>query len=519
MPPGLVANITEANARLTEGAQSNLVAGMSQVFFTNNLRFSTFAVDPTLLSSHSFSPQQSPLELFLGITAPVLALNQSSGNGTLEAIQTSLLQYNTNPHGYRNITSASVNIRTISSSSLGLVLTVPTLAVVVYSLPINAQTVKVTCAAGVVENKTISCPYGPTFNATCSGKASATLYTCPAYYERPECVLWDGTTYTHDTSLVLGGYSSASTTCAYNGLPSATATTSRRLVSTPTIAPTESVAYDSGFVEVSTITERLLSSLADTLLNIDSLNAATVAKNAVVLTVMSVFIALLFIGFIFFIRVDMYEAGGGKKERAKVDPYKFETAVKSATPVQFDSVRWITKFWNQVITEHDLVAAFAAYNKNGDYRVTRWVCLFGFVFNTLLINTIMTQLYLVDSSICNALTTQSSCLSLKSIDQVHSSCIWSSKDDTCSYDSSIMTNPTALLVLCLIVLLIQIPLNLAIYLAMCEIRKYFCYKYLKVYLLYYNILIYTVPYCIYTINCFTIRHVCSCSYVLRVYIE
>ena len=233
-------------------------------------------------------------------------------------------------------------------------------------------------------------------------------------------------------------------------------------------------------------------------LPIPPITPETVAKNWVILTVMGCFTLLLFIGLYFFVMADIRESQtmttttsnhGDTSESVVVsdknkdisnnnnnnnEPVKaFEKVIANITPIEYNrNLRWTQRFWSKMTTDHDLISVFAKYNAEGDYRAAKWLMLFVFIFNFLLVDTIIAIIFFVDNGQCGKHVSQTSCTQQYSVDQINPICSWASTTSTCAFNTNIGADVLSAIILAVIIAVVSIPLNMICYYAICEFRNF-----------------------------------------------
>jgi len=497
LPSTLVVDINVALGLLTSGIQDQMVQGMAVGHFATNLRLSTYSVSAD--STSRLFIQSNDVEQYLELPNDFITLssNSTDGNNNYTSTKVSLLQYNSNPHGVQT-TSASVRVQVDSPNVYSILSTVQSLERISYrGSTAAAHTGIAYCTPSVSQlqyNMSVICPNGgdnsnnsSSYTVACDGiKSTEIKYTCPLNSFLPVCTVWNGSEYVSNPHCTVVSYSTTNITCLCSQFNLAsfdsTTTTSqhgRKLV--PTYA---------NFHELSSSTKLVQSEFVTVIVSANNVSPSSASKNVTILVTMNVIILILFIGIFILVKIDLREA----EAISKLQPrpiYRFSTLLKEAIPTDFESKKWYVRMWKRLCTEHSLIASLAtSYNAENDYRVTQWLFLFGFIFNTILVDTIFAVLYLVDTGVCSSFSSsESSCLDQVSLDQQNTLCVWTSassnSDSNCSFNSAIGESATSILVLSTLTLLLTIPLNLLLYIGIREIRKFFGSLYIQVSNLYF----------------------------------
>ena len=122
---------------------------------------------------------------------------------------------------------------------------------------------------------------------------------------------------------------------------------------------------------------------------------------------------------------------------------------------------------------------FAKYNAEGDYRAAKWLMLFVFIFNFLLVDTIIAVIFFVDNGECGKHISQSSCTHQYSVDQINPLCSWATTTSQCSFNKNIGADILSAMILAFIIAVVCMPLNMISYFAICEFRNFVGSKYMK----------------------------------------
>ena len=464
-------NITRTIGALSIGIQHNLVAGMSVNIFNTYLRFFVSVINSQSIAKTQFSPSQSDIENYLGLSKPVIQVG-TKDTSNKNVFQIAIIQFNSNPHAY-DTNSASIGIKIVSSTGATFNRTIQliNLEPIYYNYLDTPKSGKAYCnktKAAIPYNMTVYCPFNRTYSLLCPGsRAKVHSYICPNSTFTPICTKWNGDSYVKDPLCTPVTYTSDNTTCVC-----LTKSSSRRL----------QMSSSEDFDEVSTDTNQVATHFVDTITSITEINQESIEKNSVIFATMLTFTILLFFGLFAFVAVDIKEAKNAAKfsREENINAHKFEYTIKLATPVEFRPSRWIYRLWDKMLVEHDLISCFAKYNSQGDYRAAKWLALFVYIFNNLFVDTILSVLFFVDTGVCKTYTTSSQCTHQLSLDQLHSLCSWNpSQTPSCSFNESVGKDVVSSLVLSVILALALIPLNIVMYFMVREFRNFVCSIFLK----------------------------------------
>ena len=105
------------------------------------------------------------------------------------------------------------------------------------------------------------------------------------------------------------------------------------------------------------------------------------------------------------------------------------------------------------------------------FKTTKWLLASGKLLNRFFVMTLYANLYFVDSGYCETLTSKSTCLTTKSLNQVDSLCRWDENDGYCAFQE-IDFKFLPLLILSIIICLSTLPLDSAYSFAVLKIQHY-----------------------------------------------
>lgn len=482
LPNNLVNEITSTIAVLTRGIHHGMVIGMSQTWYSRNVRYSTYSFDDSILSLSTFSAQQNSIEKCINSPSSSVFLSPSgsskassidmaaSSTSSSSSSKVAIVQYNFNPQSSNTLT-ASMGVSIESLSQLFGTFQMPTLYPVSFNTTVTPQSGSVACKAtplGRPYNVSVYCYHNTTSYVECDGLANTHhSYQCPQVHIVPVCTRWNGTEFTIDKSLTPVAYSSHGITCQgpIGSLTNTTDDDSYRL---------------SSFDQFSSSSVLIKNQLVDTIASVQDVTIEKIQSNPIILVTMSTLLALLIIGFIYLINLDIHEATKYNVLQREDPNSKFDSALKESVPVQFQYRRWTTRFWNKLLVDHDLLVSLSSYRGQADYRAAKWLFLFSFIFNVMFVDTLLAQLYFTDYGRCSKYTTASSCTSALSLDTIDTLCTWNSSSKTCSFNSNIGNDLLPSLIWSLFLLLGTVPLNIILALAIRESRMLVCSYLIKV---------------------------------------
>jgi hypothetical protein len=167
-----------------------------------------------------------------------------------------------------------------------------------------------------------------------------------------------------------------------------------------------------------------------------------------------------------------------KKAKALADKkevIKIKTFMNKILPLEFTGRYWIERFWSKLKIDHDWLCVLLPYNNERKVKSSRWISATGRILNILFISTIIAKYFHADDGKCEKFLIESTCLSVNTLDQLSTLCVWNSQEDSCWFHT-----PTygflESMILALVITIIVIPFDKLFNLAVFKVRDYFEYQ-------------------------------------------
>ena len=449
MSNDLKQSLFDAIYQLAINHQSYLTPGETGTsLFTSNLRCFVSVQLGSIRSTIQLSIPQSQQEMYLGQPTSSYDLYISSSYETFAAaiIQNSVNLVGNNTGPILQVLSTGNLFSSQSNGTANVIMQNPS--------PINYDAASpqggfVTCEVSESPyNLSISCGDANPIIFTCpAGENILKLnYTCPSSYKRPECVIWDGYSFTSSPYCTVVGYSPNNVTCSCN-VPIPMSSTIRRLSAS-------SGAY--AVQEFSTSVRIITRDASQTILE-EKFQLVSVEHNQLVTITMG---TIAGIGLLFLFTFLLYDTRN-KIRLAPVfadnqcDIYSFFDAL---LPEIFAAKPWYLLFWTKMSLDHDWVVLFMPNGRERDHRSLRWVLAMGRLNAFLFIDTLLSSLYFNDDGTCQTYTTQSTCESNRKLDQLSNLCQWNAVHRSCSFNETVPSF-YGLLISSAIITVIAIPFH------------------------------------------------------------
>jgi hypothetical protein len=285
-------------------------------------------------------------------------------------------------------------------------------------------------------------------------------YTCPKIEEIPSCEI-NSYADAQDYDCYLKEYSSFNSTCVC----STTLITGRRL-------------SDMQQVTMTSLTE--FSSSSDILFRSfisrwkQSISSDTIQQNLVISIIVTAVLALLFVGLIQYVFIDLQEIklhrlpsgkiplkgfAAFRKKKIQIYQKKLIKFFNSLLPIEFSGQAWYVRLYHKLLVEHDWLCLVFPFDSSRDYRSVRWLLAMGRALHVLFITTILAGLYFADDGTCEAYHVKSKCLDDRSLNRIDNLCVWDESSDQCSFNKHIASTFFGRLLLTAVITTVSIPFD------------------------------------------------------------
>ena len=467
----------------------------SMVFVTDNIRLSSSVSSIVKISESTFSTALTDIEIFDNVQ-PTSTLKLSIDGVTNNvAIGVSLIQYLNNPKHYTSNTSI-VGLKTdvytttedsngsyrrlsdrflldLSSLSMTFDLTIRQIFAKQYQSQPKVD-VSFLCHRYKTNTFNYRCPDGTLIEGVCPGDSKGHYnYSCPAFEEIPICTYYshDAGEFVENLDCIVSTYTEWTSTCTCNR----NALSSRRLSSDYIISGKGNRANrlllgqidDDVWNTYNEIVEFSLSSkIVSQALKYEYFPYPIPLKampSTVVMSLLYSVAVLCIIGILLFMTLDYREfkvAGLDKKIDSK--PTRTVNGFFSTLlPAQFHAGKWYHITWKWMLIEHPILCLLSPYSPTRDYRGAKWMVLVTKLVSYIFVSNVFTNLYYKDDGTCEAITSESACVTYQGLLNLRPSCQWSNYDDYCSYAPLNFTFLTIFGII-IVVTLIVVPINCAL---------------------------------------------------------
>lgn len=470
--PKILAMLLDVISSIVEQRQAGLLLGQTPTsILTQNIRFvTTKALSDSFVSVNPLALPNTFWERLSQTNPTTITVHTNlSAKVSQSELGVTLLQFNNNPRSQAiNTTSVIMELKYFSGGP-----SVSNFSVFFRNIDPVHYFVS-TASQGIVKCMESPKPYNvlvycngthPARNVTCDGKLrSRFYYTCPVVSKLPICTYWDDFAFVKNENCSVAAFSENHTVCeCFHRLID---NQRRRLDSNPNSRVT--VRQELSSIAQITYTPFILRFQDDSI--------PTVAYSSVFAVTMSLIAALLSVGFYkakYAARKDVREFQDTESSQIARNEFH-DSILRLALPAEFAPSPWYTRYWQCLLTHHDLIR-FLYYNADGsENRTFNFYRILSNVFSIFATVSFLAYIYFYDDGTCEAINEPNICSARTfSVIRVGSSCYWNTVHDYCSF---LKPNDTGLLVHIVIVITtatVTFLLDVLSNWAICEAMKLF----------------------------------------------
>jgi hypothetical protein len=456
LPSNITSTVVSALSVLSSGIAASLSAREDPVdVVTNNFRMSTSVVAASDLDASSFLIPTTATESYEDAVVPSLQVSASEfGSG---GISVALMQLTVNTQNYStDATPVSIGVSGNSADIQTIVTLVNKATVDYFNSSIDGNRSYYCDWSLNPYNVTYLCPDEQNVSVACSGFAGLVTFNCPTLYRsEPSCeALSSNGEFQASSKCQVVEYTAWETVCSCVNLVgdlSNSSTIRRKLGSSGGQALTD-ISSDSTLV---------VNSFTSNIRLANNLNAHLLTANKVILSVTASLTFLALVGVLWFVRIDLKESvQEDMAKRSKLTRFlPTKDFMNKVLPVEYSGKAWYKILFKSLLIDHSWLCLVLPYNPERDYRSVRWLLIVGKITNFLLVDTILAALFFADNGQCESFVTKSSCLQLRSLDQLDTLCVWDDLHRNCDFNHDIGNTALSTLILTTIITIITVPFD------------------------------------------------------------